>query len=172
MKKTSMPFPEYRCNFQYNSGGEDLDPLLSAAEERELSEAIGRGDEVARSRMIRANLRLVVCIARDYVGRGLPLDDLVGEGNLGLIRAVQDYDPAVGCRFSTYACHWIKQSIRQALLVTTPTIRLPAHMVILLTKWGRARWRSDATSTASRPARRLPTNSASPQFRECWSRRP
>ena len=79
--------------------------------------------------MIRANLRLVVKIARDYVGRGMSLDDLIGEGNLGLIRAAEEFDPGFGTRFSTYASYWIKQAIRHALTNTTATIRLPAHMV-------------------------------------------
>jgi RNA polymerase primary sigma factor len=88
--------------------------------------------------MIQANLRLVVKIARDYVGRGIVLDDLIGEGNLGLIRAAEEFDPRFGTRFSTYASYWIKQAIRHALINTTATIRLPAHMVSLLTKWRRA----------------------------------
>jgi RNA polymerase primary sigma factor len=113
------------------------DPLLSAAEERTLAEAIAAGDRDARARMIQANLRLVVKIAREYVGRGLVLDDLIGEGNLGLIRAAEEYDPNFGTRFSTYASYWIKQAIRHALINTTATIRLPAHMVGLLTKWRR-----------------------------------
>src|SRR5579885_684090 len=114
------------------------DSLLTAAEERELAAAIARGDEDARRRMIEANLRLVVRIARDYVGRGIPMDDLIGEGNLGLIRAAQEFDPRFGTRFSTYASYWIKQAIRHALINTTTTIRLPAHMVGLLTRWRRA----------------------------------
>lgn len=113
------------------------DNLLSADEERHLADAIARGDRDARARMIRANLRLVVRIARDYLGRGLGLDDLVGEGNLGLIRASEEFDPAFGVRFSTYAAYWIKQAIRQALITTAAPIRLPAHMVVLLTKWNR-----------------------------------
>ena len=88
--------------------------------------------------MIQANLRLVVKISREFVGRGLALDDLIGEGNLGLIRATEDFEPRFGTRFSTYASYWIKQSIRHALLNTTSTIRLPVHMVGLLTKWLRA----------------------------------
>lgn len=112
--------------------------LLSAAEERDLAAAIARGDSDARARMIQANLRLVVKIARDYLGRGLVLDDLIGEGNLGLIRAAEEFDPRYGTRFSTYASYWIKQAIRHALINTTSTIRLPAHMVGLLTKWRRA----------------------------------
>ena len=112
--------------------------LLSAAEERDLAEAIARGDHDARSKMIEANLRLVVKIARDYLGRGMLIDDLIGEGNLGLIRAAEDFDPRFGTRFSTYASYWIKQSIRHALINTTTTIRLPAHMFGLLSKWRRA----------------------------------
>ena len=112
--------------------------LLTAAEECTLAEAIARGDLDARTRMIQANLRLVVKIALDYVGRGMVLEDLIGEGNLGLIRASEEFEPRFGTRFSTYASYWIKQSIRHALINTTSTIRLPAHMVGLLTKWRRA----------------------------------
>jgi RNA polymerase primary sigma factor len=111
--------------------------LLSAVEECELADAIARGDKDARTRMIQANLRLVVKIARDYVGRGMALDDLIGEGNLGLIRATEEFEPCFGTRFSTYASYWIKQSIRHALINTSTTIRLPAHMIGLLTKWRR-----------------------------------
>ena len=114
------------------------DALLTAAEEHTLAEAIAQGDREARARMIQANLRLVVKIAREYVGRGMLLDDLIGEGNLGLIRAAEEYDPRFGTRFSTYASYWIKQAIRHALINTASTIRLPAHMVGLLTKWRRA----------------------------------
>ena len=114
------------------------DGLLTADDERALAGAIAEGDKAARARMIKANLRLVVRIAREYLGRGLALDDLVGEGNLGLIRAAEDFDPRFGVRFSTYAAYWIKQSIRHALINTTAPIRLPAHMVVLLTKWNRA----------------------------------
>jgi RNA polymerase primary sigma factor len=114
------------------------DELLSAEEERTLAAAIARGDRDARARLIRANLRLVVTIARDYTGRGLCLEDLIGEGNLGLIRAAEEFDPRFGTRFSTYAAYWIKQSIRCALTNTAATIRLPAHMVGLLSKWRRA----------------------------------
>jgi RNA polymerase primary sigma factor len=113
-------------------------PLLTASEECALAEAIAKGDRDARARMIQANLRLVVKIARDYVGRGMVLDDLIGEGNLGLIRAAEEFDPRFGTRFSTYASYWIKQAIRHALINTSATIRLPAHMVNLLTKWRRS----------------------------------
>jgi RNA polymerase primary sigma factor len=110
-------------------------PLLTAQQEKALARRIRRGDTTARDHMVRANLRLVVNIARRYVGRGLELPDLIAEGNLGLLRAVDDFNPAMGTRFSTYACHWIKQAIRQALKYTTRTIRIPAYMVDLLIKW-------------------------------------
>ncbi len=109
--------------------------LLTAAEECALADAIARGDRDARTRMIQANLRLVVKIAREYVGRGMVFEDLIGEGNVGLIRAAEEFEPRFGTRFSTYASYWIKQSIRHALINTTPTIRLPAHMVGLLSRW-------------------------------------
>ena len=112
--------------------------LLSAKEERELAVRIGAGDSAARDRMVRANLRLVVNIARGYSGKGLSLQDLIEEGNLGLLRAVEGFDPAVGTRFSTYASYWIKQSIKRALINTGKTIRIPAYMVELLSKWRRA----------------------------------
>jgi len=112
--------------------------LLSAAEECALAGQIARGDRDARTRMIQANLRLVVKIAREYVGRGMVFEDLIGEGNVGLIRATEEFEPRFGTRFSTYASYWIKQAIRHALINTTSTIRLPAHMVGLLTKWRRA----------------------------------
>ena len=112
--------------------------LLNAAEERELATQIGNGDTAARDRMVRANLRLVVNIARGYSGKGLGLQDLIEEGNLGLLRAVEGFDPAMGTRFSTYASYWIKQSIKRALINSGKTIRIPAYMVELLSKWRRA----------------------------------
>jgi RNA polymerase primary sigma factor len=112
--------------------------LLSADDEHELAIAIGSGDTQARDRMVRANLRLVVNIARGYTGKGLSLQDLIEEGNLGLLRAVEGFDPAIGTRFSTYASYWIKQSIKRALINTAKTIRIPAYMVELLSKWRRA----------------------------------
>lgn len=112
--------------------------LLSAKEEKELAVQIGEGDTAARDRMVRANLRLVVNIARGYSGKGLGLQDLIEEGNLGLLRAVEGFDPAMGTRFSTYASYWIKQSIKRALINTGKTIRIPAYMVELLSKWRRA----------------------------------
>jgi RNA polymerase primary sigma factor len=113
-------------------------PLLNAQEEKDLATLIAKGNKDARDRMIRANLRLVVNIARGYVGKGLALQDLIEEGNIGLLRAVEGFDPAVGTRFSTYASYWIKQSIKRALVNTAKPIRIPAYMVELLTKWRKA----------------------------------
>jgi RNA polymerase primary sigma factor len=112
--------------------------MLSRAEEGQLAERIAAGDPTARDRMVRANLRLVVHLARGYLGRGLPLEDLIAEGNLGLIRAAEGYDATKDVRFSTYASYWIKQSIRGALRKAGDPIRLPAYMVNLLVKWRRA----------------------------------
>ena len=116
----------------------DHTPLLSAAEERELGARVLTGDAQARDRMVRANLRLVVNIARGYTGKGLALDDLVSEGNMGLLRAVEGFEPSMNTRFSTYASYWIKQSIKRAIVNTAKTIRIPAYMAELLTKWRRA----------------------------------
>ncbi len=112
--------------------------LLSAEEEKQLANRIEQGDSAARDRMVRANLRLVVNIARGYTGKGLGLQDLIEEGNLGLLRAVEGFDPSMNTRFSTYASYWIKQSIKRALVNTAKTIRIPAYMVELLAKWRRA----------------------------------
>ena len=112
--------------------------LLSAEEEKELSNRITAGDGSARDRMVRANLRLVVNIARAYTNKGLPIQDLIEEGNLGLLRAVEGFDPDMNTRFSTYASYWIKQSIKRALINSAKTIRIPASMVELLSKWRRA----------------------------------
>src|SRR6201993_2700596 len=113
-------------------------PLLTADQEKELAYRIEAGDGEARDRMVRANLRLVVNIARHYTGKGLSLQDLIAEGNLGLLRAVEAFDPSMDTRFSTYASYWIKQSIKRTLVNTAKTIRLPAYMVELLIKWRRA----------------------------------
>jgi RNA polymerase primary sigma factor len=112
--------------------------LLTADDEKMLAKRIANGDKEARDRMVRANLRLVVNIARGYVGKGLALQDLIEEGNLGLLRAVEGFDPEVGTRFSTYASYWIKQSIKRALVNTAKPIRIPAYMMELLCKWRRA----------------------------------
>ena len=112
--------------------------LLTADQEKELAYRIAEGEKEARDQMVRANLRLVVNIARSYTGKGLPLQDLIEEGNLGLLRAVEGFDPTMNTRFSTYASYWIKQSIKRALINSAKTIRIPAYMVELLTKWRRA----------------------------------
>ncbi|MDR2345101.1 MAG: sigma-70 family RNA polymerase sigma factor [Planctomycetaceae bacterium] len=112
--------------------------LLTAEEELKLAAAIAEGDMEARDKMVRANLRLVVNIARAYTGKGLSLQDLIEEGNLGLLRAVEGFDPAMGTRFSTYASYWIKQSIKRSLINSSKTIRIPAYMVEILSKWRRA----------------------------------
>jgi RNA polymerase primary sigma factor len=101
--------------------------------------------------MIQANLRLVIKIAAEYADRGVNLDDLVAEGNVGLIRAVEQFEPRFGTRFSTYAYHWIKQSIRRAVLNATSMIRIPSHMIGLLNKWRRAE-RAIARERGSAPS--------------------
>lgn len=103
--------------------------LLTPEQEVELAARIKRGDKEARSHMIRANLRLVVKIAQDYSGYGLPLADLISEGNIGLMKAVERFDPNKGGKLSTYGSWWIKQSIKRALANQSKTIRLPVHMV-------------------------------------------
>ena len=113
-------------------------PLLSAEEERKLAERVEGGDPQARDHLIRANLRLVVNLARGYAGRGMAMEDLIAEGNLGLMRAAEGFDASRGLRFSTYATYWIKQSIKRGLVNTAKTIRLPAYMVGLLTRWRQA----------------------------------
>jgi RNA polymerase primary sigma factor len=113
-------------------------PPLSAEEEKRLAHRVRQGDPEARDHLVRAHLRLVVTIARGYPARGLSLHDLVAEGNLGLLRAAEGFDPSMDARFSTYASFWIKQSIRAALVRTATTIRLPAYTAKLLSEWRRA----------------------------------
>ena len=112
--------------------------LLTPDEELQLAKEVWDGNVEARDLMIRSNLRLVVNIARGYTGRGIGLQDLIEEGNLGLLRAVEGFDPAMGTRFSTYASYWIKQSIKRSLINSSKTIRIPAYMVEILAKWQRA----------------------------------
>jgi RNA polymerase primary sigma factor len=112
--------------------------LLTRQQEVELAARIRRGDDAAREHMIKANLRLVVKIARDYEGLGLPLLDLINEGNIGLMRAVERFDPAKGAKFSTYSAWWIKQSMRRAIASQSKTIRLPSHVVDKLSVMRRA----------------------------------
>ncbi|HUL51909.1 MAG TPA: RNA polymerase sigma factor RpoD/SigA [Opitutaceae bacterium] len=113
-------------------------PLLTIPEEIELARRIRRGDRAARNHMIKANLRLVVKIAHDYKDFGLPLLDLISEGNIGLIKAVERFDPRKGGKLSTYAAWWIKQSIKRALANQSKTIRLPVHLVDKISKMRRA----------------------------------
>ena len=104
-------------------------PLLTREDEVRLARKIKRGDQAARQQMIKANLRLVVKIAHDYSSYGLPLLDLISEGNIGLMKAVERFDPKKGGKLSTYAAWWIKQSIKRALANQSKTIRLPVHLV-------------------------------------------
>ncbi|MEA3188009.1 MAG: polymerase primary sigma factor [Chthoniobacter sp.] len=109
-------------------------PLLTIEDEVRLAAKIQKGDKEARSLMIRSNLRLVVKIAHDYSNLGLPLLDLISEGNIGLMKAVERFDPAKGGKLSTYAAWWIKQSIKRALANQSKTIRLPVHLVDKISK--------------------------------------
>ena len=111
--------------------------LLTPQEEVKLAARIKRGDRKARAHMIKANLRLVVKIAQDYSGYGLPLADLISEGNIGLMKAVERFDPEKGGKLSTYGSWWIKQSIKRALANQSKTIRLPVHMVDKISKMRR-----------------------------------
>ena len=112
-------------------------PLLTPREEIDLAARIKKGDREARALMIKANLRLVVKIAHDYANLGLPLLDLVSEGNIGLMKAVERFDPAKGGKLSTYSAWWIKQSIKRALANQSKTIRLPVHLVDKVSKMRR-----------------------------------
>ena len=110
-------------------------PLLTAEEEKSLTRAARQGCLASHHRMIESNLRLVVKISRSYINRGLPLLDLIEEGNLGLIRAVEKFDPDRGCRFSTYATWWIRQSVERAIMNQCRTVRLPIHIIRELTSY-------------------------------------
>jgi RNA polymerase primary sigma factor len=113
-------------------------PVLNADEEKRLAYRIQEGDNSARDHMVRANLRLVVSLARKFTANGLTLADLIAEGNLGLLRAVEAYDPTMNTRFSTYAAYWIRQAMKRAVINTARTIRVPAYMAQLLSEWRRA----------------------------------
>jgi RNA polymerase primary sigma factor len=132
---------------RYNESGDSLQlymqeigrtPLLTREEENKLASQVRRGNKRARERMIKANLRLVVKISYDYANFGMPLLDLINEGNIGLMKAVERFDPKKGAKLSTYAALWIKQSIRRALSNQSKTIRLPIHIVDKVHKLHRA----------------------------------
>ena len=126
-------------------------PLLTADEEKELAYKIEAGDEKAREAMTVANLRLVVSIAKIYVNRGLSFMDLIEEGNIGLLKAVERFDPRAETRFSTYGTWWIKQSIRRAITNTVKTVRIPAYMVEIISQW------KNATQTLANDLGRQPS---------------
>lgn len=126
--------------------------LLSSKEEIQLADRIAKDDPEARDIMIRANLRLVVSIAKHYVDRGLSFLDLIEEGNLGLLRAVQKFDSSEGCKFSTYASWWIRQAIRRALINKVKNVRIPAYMTEMVSKW------RIATKELTDELKRQPTN--------------
>jgi RNA polymerase primary sigma factor len=114
-------------------------PLRSVDEELDLAWRVSEdGDVEAREHLVRANLRLVVNSAREHMGRGMAAEDLISDGNLGLLRAVEGFDPSRGCRFSTYAAYWIRQSMKRGLTNTARTVRLPAYAEEIMVRWRRA----------------------------------
>jgi RNA polymerase primary sigma factor len=137
-------------------------PLLTREQEGELARRIRAGEEAAKQRLIEANLRLVVQVARRYINRGLPLPDLIEEGNIGLLRAVEKFEPERGTRFATYATWWIRQAVSRALANQARTIRLPVHVEMLLGRYKRERTRLtqtlDRVPTAGELAKALGTS--------------
>lgn len=132
--KRRSPISAERCLETYLQEINEV-PLLSAEEEQDLGRRIQDGDLAAREHLVRANLRLVVSIAKLYSERGLGLQDLIAEGNIGLLKATEKFDPDAGCRFSTYGSWWIKQAIRRSLSSTVQSVRVPGYMAELISKW-------------------------------------
>lgn len=128
------PISNERCLETYLNEINEVS-LLTAEEEIALGRRIQAGDLEAREHMIRANLRLVVSVAKMYADRGLSLQDLIAEGNIGLMKAAEKFDPNAGCRFSTYGTWWIKQSIRRALTNTVRSVRVPSYMNEMISRW-------------------------------------
>ena len=131
-------------------------PLLAAEEEAALARAAQAGDEDARRRLSEANLRLVVSVAKRYAGRGLPFLDLIQEGNLGLMKAAEKFEPDRGFKFSTYATWWIRQSITRAIADQGRTIRIPVHLVESINRVKKTAGSCCAAQAGSRPSRRSP----------------
>jgi len=136
--KVSNPHVELPAALQSYLRGIGETPLLNRTEEISVSRRVRKGENRARELMIKANLRLVVKLAADYKHCGLPILDLISEGNLGLMKAVERFKPSRGVKFSTYACWWIKQSIRRALANQSKTVRLPVHLVDRIQRLRRA----------------------------------
>lgn len=132
----SKPIASDRCLESYLREIDEV-PLLTAAQEIELGRKVQEGNAEAREHMIRANLRLVVSVAKRFRNRGLTLPDLIAEGNIGLLKGVEKFNPEAGFRLSTYATWWIQQTIRRALINSVKTVRVPSYMVEILTKWNR-----------------------------------
>ncbi len=129
-----IPISAERCLETYLQEINEVQ-LLTAEQEQELGHRIQQGDLAAREHLVRANLRLVVSIAKLYSDRGLALQDLIAEGNIGLLKAAEKFDPDAGCRFSTYGSWWIKQAIRRSLSSTVQSVRVPGYMAELISKW-------------------------------------